>query len=165
MKVHLLVIAFLFASMALNAQNDKTPVIECFKILFIKNRFDTAFYSRKPHENISCFFALNDSISQNIINVRDFEYPYDLGNGIFFSIQPKNYLFVWGIDYFVRFTDYSLSGDKLKLQFEEVNLFGFTEKVIRIREVIFVKDGVWKLKEDSILWYPPHLQLSTPVTQ
>lgn len=149
MRRLLFIIAFLFIASAINAQKNKS-VVECLEILFSKERFDTEFYSRKPHEEITCFFVLKDSIVDKFLNVPDFEYtPYKLRNGNQFSIQPRNYLFVWGIDYFVRFMGHSLTDEKIILVFQEINNNGFKEKVLKTREFVFEKKEVWRLTKES----------------
>lgn len=149
MKRLLFSITFLFIVSAITAQKNES-VIECLEILFSKERFDTGFYSRKPHEDITCFFALKDSTVDKFLNVPDFEYtPYKLRNGNQFSIQPRNYLFVWGIDYFVRFISHSLTNEKIILVFQEMNNNGFKEKVLRTREFVFEKNKVWRLTKEK----------------
>lgn len=141
-------IALLFTVCAVNAQKNES-VIECLDILFSKDRFDTMFYKRKPHEDITCFFALKDSTIDQFLSVQDFENtPYKLKNGNQFSIQPRNYLFVWGVDYFVRFISYSLTNEKVVFVFQEINNNGFKEKVLRTREVVFLKKEVWQLTKE-----------------
>jgi hypothetical protein len=148
-KSILLIIGLLFTVCTVNAQK-KESVIECFDILFSRSRFDTVFYKRKPHEDVTCFFALKDSTIEKFLNVQDFEStPYKLKNGNLFSIQPRNYLFVWGVDYFVRFINYSLTDEKVIFVFQEMNNNGFNEKVLRTREVVFVKKDVWQLMEEK----------------
>lgn len=149
MKRFLLSIAFLFTVCAVSAQKNES-VIECLEILFSKDRFDTVFYKHKPHENITCFFAFKNSTTDNFFNVPDFKgAPYKLKNGNQFSIAPGIDLWVWGIDYFVKFINFSITNEKITLVFQEINNNGFKEKVLRTREVVFVKKEGWQLMKEK----------------
>jgi len=143
-------VALLLIGAKMQAQTNNN-LVDCFRILFSKSNFEIPFYSRRPHEEVSCFFALRDSISSRLVEGNFFEKPQDLGSEIFFSVQDKNYLFAWGIEYYLRFTQFSISESCIQLTFEEINLFGFTEKVIRKREFVFIKKSNWILQREKVL--------------
>ncbi len=137
-------LVFLLYLEAASAQTNEKEVVDCIQSILVLREFDRCFYVHpkvKVVDSIT-FFVLREGIIEEKIpltmersrNVIKFD-------NRLISFSPKELLFVWDVEYFLKFKEITFEGTVALIIVEQIYFDGFRETVLNTTEYRLVKNN------------------------
>ena len=137
-------LVFLFCIERATAQKNEKEVVDCIQSIFTQREFDSSFYIHprvKVVDSITFFVLREEIIEEKIPRTMERNRNVIKFENRLISFCPKELLFVWGVEYFLKFKEIIFEGTIASIIVERIYFDGFHEKVLNTTEYRLIKNS------------------------